>query len=463
MRIGRRAGLLPLPAIVLLAKGAGWASRLLGKGRGTSVPGVVAATLDPQILCRLVARLSDGVVVVTGTNGKTTTSHLLRASLRTHASAIAANESGSNLAQGVITALVENCDLRGRPVAAMAVLEVDEAALVRIATQLSPRMLVVLNLFRDQLDRHAELDQVAAQIGAAIAATGCDVLLNADDARVAALAGYARGRVTYFGVDNQFGPVLSPTGDVSACPSCGGGLSYKWVSYAHLGDYSCTACGLRRPEAEVALNRAQVTRGEWELWARAGVYYVTAKTTLRGTYNLYNLVAALAVAHLLDIPAQPAIEAAAACVAVRGRGAAVEVGAGEVVVLLGKNPTAMAQALSTFICAEPTAPLLLVLNDAAADGRDVSWIWDTPLERLAGHRGPLLVAGSRRDSMLVRLHYAEVPARGCASLESAVDELVSLIQAGGRAFVLTTYSAVQSVDDHLSRLRDRRADVSVAA
>ena len=359
MPSARRAALLPLPLVLLVAKAAGLASRVLGRGRGTSLPGVVAARLDPAILSRLVADLPDGVVVVTGTNGKTSTCHLLRTALSTGTTKVVANASGSNLAQGVITALVRDRDLLGRPRGTLAVLEVDEAAFARVAGQLSPRLVVVLNLFRDQLDRYAEVDRLAATLGAALSGIGSAVLLNADDARVAALAAHARGPVAFFGLDR---PVderpTTPDGDVSPCPACGGQLSYTWVAYAHLGRYACPSCGLRRPRTIVASTGAQLrTDGGRRVWLRIGASHLMSETSLRGVYNLYNVVAAVAAAHWLGVPGRDALDAAAGCTPVPGRGARSAVGEGEVVLLLGKNPTAVAQVLDAYIRPEPAAPL----------------------------------------------------------------------------------------------------------
>ncbi len=460
-----RAALLPLPLVLLVAKAAGWFSRVLRRGRGTSVPGVIARRIDPTLLSRLVAGLRDGVVVVTGTNGKTSTCHLLRAALAESPVHVVANTAGSNLEQGVLTALIRDRDLWGRPTGTLAVLEVDEAAFGRLATQLSPRLVVVLNLFRDQLDRHAELDQVASTIGSALASVDCTVLLNADDARVAALSSRARGPVAFFGLDR---PVddrnAAPAGDISPCPACGGQLSYGWVSYAQLGRYACPSCGLQRPTPTVAVTGAQpLPAAGWRVWVRSGASHLVAETSLRGAYNVYNVVAAVAAAQRLGVSGQDALDAAAGSSPVPGRGARTTVGDGEIVILLGKNPTSVAQVMDAYICAEPTAPLLVVLNDAAADGRDVSWIWDAPLEDLAGRPGPVLVAGTRSDSMLMRLEYAEVAARGCDTVEDALDQLMALVRHGGRGFVMTTYSAVQPLDDRLARLRDRPVEVGSAA
>jgi UDP-N-acetylmuramyl tripeptide synthase len=449
--------LLPLPFILLVARAAGWTSRVLRRGRGTSLPGVVALRLFGGVLARLVADLPDGVVVVTGTNGKTSTAGLVRAALEAAGTRVAANTSGSNLEQGIVTALIQDRGVWGRPRSSTAVLEVDEAALGRLATALSPRLVVVLNLFRDQLDRHAELDRVAATVGDALSRVSCPVLLNADDARVAALATYARGPVAYFGFDRPIEgqEPAQAAGDVSPCPSCGGRLAYAWVAYAQLGAYECPACGLRRPRPTVALTAALPRPdGGWRVHLRAGGEDLGAVTALRGAYGVANLVAAVAAARELGVAPAAALDAAAACEPVAGRGARTRVGAGEVIVLLGKNPTGVAQILDAYVCREPAAPLLLVLNDAAADGRDVSWIWDAPLEGLCGRARPVLVAGSRSESMLVRLEYAEVPARGFDTVAAALDELVAQVVGGGRAFVVTTYSAVQPVTDGLARRAD---------
>ena len=423
---------------------------------------MVALRLDPLLVSRLVAGLTDGVVLVTGTNGKTSTCHMLRSAMAEPGRPIVANEAGSNLVQGIVTALVLDRDLRGRARSTMGVFEVDEAALGSVAAALSPRLVVVLNLFRDQLDRHAELDRVAAAIGAGLATVRCDVLLNADDVRVTSLAARARGRVRYFSLDRPVDrEAVVTAADVSPCPDCGARLAYDWVAYAQLGRYECPSCGLRRPTASVAVTAAHpMPGGGWRVWVRAGPEHLMAETTLRGVYNVDNLVAAVAAAVHLGVPARRALAAVAACGPVAGRGSATTVGVGEVVVLLGKNPTGVAQVLQAYVCPDPAAPLLVVLNDTAADGRDVSWIWDAPFEALAGRTGPVLVAGTRAPSMLVRLEYAEVAAMACASVDAALDRLVALVRDGGRAHVLTTYSGVQPVDERLGRLGRRPVEAA---
>jgi UDP-N-acetylmuramyl tripeptide synthase len=405
---------------------------------------------------RLAARLPDGVVVVTGTNGKTTTCRMLRAALSDAGTAVVANEAGSNMAQGVVTALVERTDLRGRPRASMGVFEVDEAALDSVVRELRPKLVVVLNLFRDQLDRYAELDLLAQRIASALSAVDADVLLDADDPRVAALAANARGTVSCYGFDGPVGgheAIGTDAADRSPCRRCGARLEYRWLSYAQLGGYHCPACGLERPRPDVALVSAEpASGGGWQCRLRSGDDVVTAESGYAGVYNLYNLVAASAAAHRLGVPLGAAAQSAGSCAPAAGRGAVTTVGAGEVVLLLGKNPTGVAQVLQAHIRPAPAAPLLVVLNDAAADGRDVSWIYDAPFEVLAGRPGPVLVAGTRTEDMLTRLRYAEVDARGCRSLEDGLDELVARLGAGQRGFVLATYTAAQSVQGHLDRL-----------
>jgi lipid II isoglutaminyl synthase (glutamine-hydrolysing) len=460
---------LPLPVVLLLAKAAGWVSRLLRRGHGTSLPGLVATALYPGVLARLAHELPDGVVLVTGTNGKTTTCHLMRAGLSSSAARVVANDSGSNLSQGLVSALVRDRGL-GRPRSTLGVFEVDEAALVAVLGQVAPRLVVVVNLFRDQLDRHAEVDQVAAAVGGALGQVDAAVLLNADDARVAALRRHARGAVAFFGLDEPpvadlpaRSPVAATAADVSPCPSCGARLDYLWNTYAQLGGYACPACGLHRPTPSVAVTRARPADGGWCLSVRAGDQQLEARTRLRGVYNLYNVAAALATCERLGVPASEALRDIAASGPVTGRGAATEVGSGEVVMLLGKNPAGVEQVLQAHVVPEPYAPLLLVLNDAAADGRDVSWIWDAPLELLSGRLGPVLVAGQRAESMVLRLWYAEVPAAMFPSIEEALEELVRQVTDGARGFVLTTYTGVQPLGRYVARLGEQSRAVGSAA
>jgi UDP-N-acetylmuramyl tripeptide synthase len=271
---------------------------------------------------------------------------------------------------------------------------------------------------------------------------------------VAALADRCGGSVTFFGLDATAASVGAVDGatDASACPSCGARLTYEWVSYAHLGGYRCRTCGFARPRPAVVVTDVEPTDDGWRACVRSRSRHVAVRTAQRGVHSLYNLAAAAAAAELVGAPFPAAAVAAAGSEPVSGRGAVTTVGRGEVVVLLGKNPTGLAQVLRSHVVERPEAPLLLVLNDEAADGRDVSWIWDAPLELLRGRGGEVLVAGSRAESMLVRLRYAEVRATGRPSPTAALDELVARVRLGGRAYVVTTYSGVSPLAARLERL-----------
>lgn len=447
-----------IPVTLAITKAAAQLSRLLGRGGGQALPGLLAERLDPELAGKLAQGLPHGVILVTGTNGKTTTTKLVAAMLEARGERVLTNRTGSNLKRGITSALIHAADWRGRVDYTVGLFEVDEANLRLVAPLLKPRQIVVLNLFRDQLDRYGELDTTAALIGQGIAGTEAQVLLNADDPLVASLAKYAArpDLVRYFGIEGL--PARAATAhqtaaDSDRCPVCRDRLVFGRVFYGHIGHYRCPRGHFNRPQPRVAVTSVEHTGLDGTQFTVAVAGKRTELTfPMPGTYNLYNAVAAVAVADGLGVAVAEVAAVLAEATAAFGRVERVQVGSREVVLLLVKNPAGFTQVLETFLMGRPELPVLMVINDLHADGRDVSWLWDVPLEAMAPWRPRLVTAGIRGADMALRLQYAGMAAEEAAGVEAGLQRLLALTPEDGTAYVLPSYTAMLEVRNVLSKL-----------
>ena len=342
---------------VAVARLARLASRLVGRG-GTALPGLIALRLDPAVIERLVATLPEGVVVVTGTNGKTTTSKMIATMLAGSGRTVLANRAGSNLARGVAATLVGSAR-GGKVTADIAVFEIDEAAVRGLGPRLRPRVIVVTNLARDQLDRYGELETTAGHVAVAVAAS--DVAVLAGDDPLVARIGQGRGaRTVWFGAEPSIRAQMPDDRSLYGHgePRFGGRLD------AVLRDTSADGDG--------QMIRVDVASRE-----------VPVRLQVPGVYNAYNAAAALLAVSQLGLDPVDAASHLAAMPAAFGRGQVIEYRDRRVRVILVKNPAGLNQAIG-LLRAEPVpCPVLVAINDNLADGRDVSWLWDASVETLA--------------------------------------------------------------------------------
>jgi UDP-N-acetylmuramyl tripeptide synthase len=438
-----------------LSKSALKLSQKLGRGGGAALPGLIAEKLDPHLGRKLAAQLPKGIIIVTGTNGKTTTTKLIADMLEASGEVVLSNRTGSNLRRGVLSALIANVNMKGKTKATIGLFEVDEASLRRVAPDLQPRQIVVTNLFRDQLDRYGELDTTAALIGQGIAATQAHLYLNADDPLVASLAKYATPeRVSYFGVEGL--PAASATGvatatDSDRCPVCGGRLEFSRIFYGHIGHYQCAKGDYARPQPNVAVtgvSKADLSGSRFTVAINGKRHDMTL--LLPGTYNLYNALGAIALGAGIGLNLDVMRDTVATTGAAFGRVEQVEIEGRKLYLLLIKNPAGFTQILETFLLSQDQPHALMVINDNFADGRDVSWLWDVPLEALAAKQPKLWAAGVRGTDMALRLHYAGMSAPVAKSVEDGLDQLIRHTPVGGTAFILPSYTAMLEVRKVLS-------------
>ncbi|MDQ7793119.1 MAG: Mur ligase family protein [bacterium] len=428
---------------------------------GSNLPGRVALFLYPRILARLSGQCRSGAVLVTGTNGKTTTALMLTGILNRAGLTVVHNRSGANLISGITATYLQACDWRGRMKAAIGVAEVDEASVARVVREMPVRAIVVTNFFRDQLDRFGELDHTVTLVGRGLELLGDKAwaLLNADDPLVAGLAGARRGPITFYGVEADADPgEHHPAREIRYCSRCELPFRYLAVTYGHLGHYRCPGCGDGRPVPDIAVTGIwQGGAGAGSLLAvRTGRGPVELAVPLPGMYNVYNALAAVACSDALDLPWQAVEEGLAAFTASFGRMERLAVDGREVLLILVKNPAGFNEVIRILLRDGDCADVLIAINNKYADGTDVSWLWDVDFERLvAGARlDRVTVAGTRAEAMAVRLKYAGLD-RGVTMCSDLGDALRVALQGpgpGGRLYVLPTYTAMLGLRDAIRRL-----------
>jgi lipid II isoglutaminyl synthase (glutamine-hydrolysing) len=439
----------------LAARTVGAASRASGRGGGTTLPGRLLLRLDPEAIARLGAGLDRGATLISATNGKTTTAGMLAALLDAEGRRPVHNRAGSNMTWGIATALLEQGGDEG-------LFEVDEAWLPRVAAQLDPSLIVLGNLFRDQLDRYGETEALAEEWGKAVAdRTGrTRFALNADDPLVADLGRDAEARrrqgVVYFGIDDeaQAPPELQHAFDAKHCRRCGHPYSYQRAFVGHLGHYVCPNCGADRPQADVAATRIELRgmRGS-SLTVRTPAGELAIELRLPGLYNVYNALAAIAAALELGVEPSRIPPALADAEGAFGRVETVTVDTKQISILLVKNPAGTNEVLRTLKLEadEDELDLWIGLNDRIADGRDISWVWDADFELLAGKVRKATCAGTRAPEMALRLKYAGWP-EGSIAIEPQVEPALdrALAEAPDRLFALPTYTALLELHKLLS-------------
>jgi UDP-N-acetylmuramyl tripeptide synthase len=443
---GKRRGPV-FGAKVAASRALGAASRASGRGGGTTLPGRVLLRLEPEAIARLGAGLDRGTTIVSATNGKTTTAGMIAAILAADGRDPVYNRAGSNMTWGVATALLEQHGEEG-------LFEVDEAWLPRVVEQLDPALIVLGNLFRDQLDRYGEMealaDEWAKTVAARAARTG--LVLNADDPLIADLGRDAdelpREGVVYFGIEDasQALPQLQHAFDAKHCRRCGHPYAYERAFVGHLGHYSCPHCGAERPRPDVAATKIELHGMDGShSTVRTPAGEIELELPLPGLYNVYNALAAVAAGLRLGVEPGRIAAALSEMRAAFGRVETIAVAGKPVSILLIKNPAGANEVLRTLRleAGGGEIDLWIGLNDRIADGRDVSWIWDADFELLAGGVRRVVCAGTRAPEMALRLKYGGWPTAAIAvvpEIEGSLDDAVAA--APGRVFALPTYTAL---------------------
>ncbi|HEX9099346.1 MAG TPA: MurT ligase domain-containing protein [Candidatus Dormibacteraeota bacterium] len=446
-------GLMRRTAAVWAGKATGALSRISRLGGGTTLPGDVARAIDPDVLRKLSRDLKHGAIVITGTNGKTTTARLISWLLEGAGYTVVSNRAGANLIFGATAAALERAGANGKLKVDWGVFEIDEASLGRAIDEIQPRAAIVLNLFRDQLDRYGELESIAKRIEVALKRLPdkSRAVLNADDPRVAEIGLNLERPPLWFGLDDPSVAMseLPHAADARTCPRCGASLLFDAVYVGHDGVYRCPNGDFARPAPLLAATHIDLDGFES---LAMGVGGVRIELPLGGLYNCYNALAAFAAGEALGLDPAFIADRLRTVRAAFGRQERLEAMGRVLNLVLSKNPAGFNETLRTAVDLAGGRNFLIALNDRRADGTDVSWIWDVDFERLRGRAQVVVPAGNRAYDLAVRLKYAGVDAKPPEpDPAAALDALIKATPEGETAHLLCTYTAMLDLRAELVR------------
>ena len=415
-------------------------------GGGTAAPGLYALKIDPNLVKKLSSKIQNGSIVIAGTNGKTTTTRILSDILSSN-NKIIHNRQGSNLLRGVASTLITHCSLTGRIDSELAIWEADEAALPEIIKQRFPNTIVLLNLFRDQLDRYGEVETIRKKWAEAISALPKEtkLILNADDPSVSFIAKSFKGKPIYFGVEEKKLnlPIVENVADVRFCLNCGEPLVYNPIFSAHLGHWSCPKCHYDRPRPSISASGLEFNP---DLSTRLNLSIANCISTidykLPGLYNIYNVLAAAAAAKSIGIDDKQIVKSIENFEPAFGRFQKLEIKGKKAVIFLIKNPAGANEVIRT-ISSLSNISLLAILNDNIADGRDVSWIWDTNWEILKGKFNVINTSGTRAYDITLRLKYADMNNINVhEEIKTSIQKSIDNLDTKDTLLILPTYTAM---------------------
>ena len=445
---------------ITLSKLASMSSQILNMGAGTSLPGKIALRVSPTVLKDLVNQTQKEKIFVTGTNGKTTTSGLIASILEADGRTLAHNRKGANMLNGLTTAITQKASLLGKLNVDNCLLEIDEAYFPLVTTQISPNIVAITNLFRDQLDRYGELDTTAKKVIEGIEkikdTEGFCLITNADDPMTTSIAQNLDLTTIYYGIEGiTYNAVENKVEAQSEIVNCSCGNAYKYLKkiYSHIGHYYCD-CGIKRPIPDVIATKVEinVSSSDISLITPQGSFSFTLH--LPGLYNVYNALCAVSMAVAMDIPRESIVNGIENYTTVFGRSEKVSINGKEVLIQLIKNPVGATEVLKT-VSNDPHGRLIIGINDNYADGRDVSWLWDAEFEILKDHQKEIICTGVRASDMAVRLKYAGIERSNIKVIEdirSAIETLTQEIADEERVYILPTYTVLLGMQHFMKSL-----------
>jgi UDP-N-acetylmuramyl tripeptide synthase len=440
-------------AAVWAGQATGALSRITRRGGGTTLPGDVARAIDPRVLAKLSRDLTQGSLVITGTNGKTTTARLISWLLEGAGNQVVANRAGANLIFGATAAAVNSAGRDGKLRGDWGIFEIDEASLPKAVEEIQPKATLVLNLFRDQLDRYGELESIAKKIEKALSSLpeGAKAILNADDPRVAEIGLGLPRKPLWYGLDDMSvaSKELPHAADARTCPRCGASLIFDAVYVGHDGVYRCPNGDFARPQPDITATN--ITLNGFDSIA-ATIAGTRIEMPLGGLYNCYNVLAAFAAGQAIGLEPGYIAERLRSFRAAFGRQERIDYQGRHLILVLSKNPAGFNETVRTAVDLANGRNFLIGLNDRKADGTDVSWIWDVDFEQLKDRDALVIPAGGRANDLAVRLKYAGVKAEE-PQIEpgQALDLMIKCTKEGDTVHVLCTYTAMLDLRAELVR------------
>ena len=417
--------------------------------QGVTWAGKIALKIYPQILEDLASQVRKDIFVVCGTNGKTTTNNMLCAALEAEGNKVVCNHTGSNMLNGVAAAFVLASGLTGRLDADYACIEVDEASTRRVFPYFKPDYMVLTNLFRDQLDRYGEIDITMNLLKEVMqSAPKMKLIVNGDDALSAFLAMDAGNEYITYGINEK---VLddSDSNEIREgrfCKKCGAALEYEFYHYSQLGIYKCSQCDFKRPDIDYTASGIEIRNAlSFQVEGR------NLTANYRGFYNIYNILAAYAAGRTAGLDLAHFQSMLEHFNPENGRMEQFQIKDTKVILNLAKNPAGFNQNISAVMQDESLKDLIIVINDNAQDGIDVSWLWDVDFDRFKKTAvGSITVSGIRCQDMRLRLKYVDIPSKLEEDVEKAILERVE--NGCGNLYVLVNYTALFSTRNVLKKL-----------
>lgn len=436
---------------IWIAKSAIIGSRVFGK-KGSSIPGSIALKIYPNILKELALKVKREIIVVCGTNGKTTTNNMLYNLMTAKNYRVVCNKVGANMLEGVTTAFIKSVSFWGQLNADYACIEMDEASTIKIFDHLLPSKIIITNFFRDQLDRYGEIDIAIKLLKQALAkAPAAQLILNGDDPLAACFGQNSDRKCFYFGIEQDMDIGLNETKEGRFCVLCGAPLKYHYYHYSQLGDFYCDSCGFKRPSLDLYAFDIILQDGLQFDISNHGMT-TSLNINYKGFYNIYNILAALSVNILTGIDIRAANGVLNHFKPQIGRMETFDLGK-PVILNLSKNPAGFNQAISTVLQDTRDKDVMVVINDNAQDGKDISWIWDVDFERLiTPNIKSYIASGIRKEDLSVRFKYAEIePFAVEGNVQSAIVDLVH--RSGEVCYILVNYTALFDIQSILKKLQ----------
>lgn len=426
------------------------AGKVAGK-KSSSKPGAIAMKVCPDVLKILSKKVKKEIIAVCGTNGKTTTNNIIDKILTDKGYRVVCNNVGANMLSGIVTAFIEKTDIFGKLSCDYATLEMDEASAVKIFDHLSPSLMVITNLFRDQLDRYGEIDLTANYLKSALdKAKDAKLLINGDDPVCAKIAKDS-GRCISFGINENLNINLDETKEGQFCAYCGNKLTYNYYHYSQLGDYFCENCDFKRPQIDFVATGLNINDGlKFTVNGELDI-----DVNYRGFYNVYNILGAISAVSLLNVDLKDINEILSDYKPQIGRMEAFYIGK-PVVLNLAKNPAGFNQAIHTVLADQRKKDIIVAVNDKENDGIDVSWIWDVDFEKLGDEKvSKLGFLGTRKYDLELRFKYAEVnkESKVYDDLKTAIEELLK--SDSEILYLLVNYSVIFEAQEILKELEGK--------
>lgn len=434
---------------------AGASGRFFRIGGGTSLPGMIARRIEPDVLKLVVGTSRAKKIVITGSNGKTTTARMTAAIADASGHRVSQNRTGSNLLQGVTSVAVNFADALGRLDRDVLLFEIDEGTIPLAVPEIQPDVVVITNIFRDQLDRYGELYAVANALNKMLESLpeSATILLNGNDPQVASFGVNAKAKRLFFGLETrEIGtPVPEQSADIVRCIHCGSDFVYEIAYLSHLGLYRCPDCGYTLPPLDIAATKVQLAKdgsGPSQVTFRTPQGELQLEIPLPGVHNVYNAAAALGAAMAAGFPMDKVQPALSNIRTAFGRLEKITADDKTIYLSFVKNPTSFNLILRLIAQHPGKKHLLLAMSHTVVDGEDFAWLWDVDLEEMSDDILDAICSGNKPEELAMRLKYAEVPTDKIQMItdrETALDAALRNVEPGGTLYILSGYTPTQEI------------------